>query len=425
MKRDLIEVLEGWTIKEDRKPLVLQGARQVGKTWLLQELGDRCYQRVWYANLEAQRDWHGIFLHNLDGRSLVQNMSLAAGFPVDQKGTLVILDEIQACPPALTALKYLYEDMPNVHVAVAGSLLGVALYEGASFPVGKVDTVQVPPLTFDEFLDAVGQAPLADALRNRPPDQLSGVHEVLISFLNKYMMIGGMPEAVRVYAETEDALAVREVQHRLLEAYELDFSKHAPEKEVPRIRMIWNALPSQLAKENAKFIYGALRPGARAKDYETALLWLEQAGLIHRLPRCTVIRMPLKAWWKEEDFKVYAFDVGILAAMADLPMSLITTRNRVFSEFSGRLTEQFVLQQLKAKGINPAYWRPERKQAEVDFIWQQGTEMIALEAKAGVNLKAKSLRVLSETYPEVHAWRTSLRPYREQDWVVNKGLYQI
>ena len=425
MERKLLQKLLGWKVAEGRKPLIIRGARQVGKTWLMREFGSRHFSDLVYINFETNRTAKLLFEQGLDLARIIQGLEIQHGKSIDAKNSLLIFDEIQECPDALTSLKYFQELMPDYFIIAAGSLLGVALHQQTSFPVGKVEFLDLYPLSFSEFLEAIGEKPLADLLSNFDWSLISPFREKLIYHLRTYYFIGGMPEAVKTYAEKKDFLEVRVIQKRILEAYEQDFSKHAPTEVVPRIRMIWNSIPAQLAKENKKFIFGQLRHGARAKDFELAMEWLRDCGLIQKISRVSKPGLPLKAYEDFSAFKVYLLDVGILGAMVDLDARSILEGNRLFKEFKGSLTEQFVMQELITAGNTLYYWSAEKGVAELDFILQHQGNVVPLEVKAEENLKAKSLKVVFENYPETIPVRTSMSDFRKESWMMNFPLYMI
>lgn len=425
MERKLIQKLLEWKVAEGRKPLIIRGARQVGKTWLMREFGSRHFSDLVYINFETNRTAKLLFEQGLDLARIIQGLEIQHGKSIDAKNCLLIFDEIQECPDALTSLKYFQELLPDYFIIAAGSLLGVALHQQTSFPVGKVEFLDLYPLSFSEFLEAIGEKPLAGLLSNLDWSLISPFREKLIYHLRTYYFIGGMPEAVKTYAEKKDFLEVRVIQKRILEAYEQDFSKHAPTEVVPRIRMIWNSIPAQLAKENKKFIFGQLRHGARAKDFELAMEWLRDCGLIQKISRVSKPGLPLKAYEDFSAYKVYLLDVGILGAMVDLDARSILEGNRLFTEFKGSLTEQFVMQELITAGNTLYYWSAEKGVAELDFILQHQDRVVPLEVKAEENLKAKSLKVVSENYPETIPVRTSMSDFRKESWMTNFPLYAI
>ena len=422
--RDAMQGLIAWKNSSDRLPLIIRGARQVGKTWLMQEFGKTQFARVAYINFDNNERMRELFTGSYDIARLLNGFQVETKTVIEPQNTLLILDEIQEEPRALASLKYFTENAPEYAVVAAGSLLGVALHAGTSFPVGKVDFLDLYPLSFPEFLRALGRQDLLDLLQKQDWALTNSFRSVYIDLLRQYYYIGGMPAAVVAFAENRDYAQVRRIQTRLLEAYEQDFSKHAPADTVPRIRAVWNSVPAQLAKENKKFIYGLLRKGARAKEYELALQWLLDCGLLHKLNRVKKPDLPLAAY-QDDAFKLYLLDVGLLAAKSDLDLTTLLEGNRIFEEFKGALTEQYVMQQLAAAGVKPCYWASEKGSAEVDFLFQSGGNVIPLEVKAEENLKAKSLRFYCQKYQPKRALRSSMSGYREEAWLTNVPLYAI
>jgi len=426
MKRNELAYLKQWVQSDNRKPLIIRGARQTGKTWLMKELGKREYKKVAYINFESNAALKNMFTENFNIQRIILILEIETKIKINAENTLIIFDEIQEAPGALTSLKYFQENAPEYHVIAAGSLLGVALSQNGSFPVGKVDFLDLYPLTFVEFLEALNELPLVDLLKKRDWSLITQFKSRYIERLKQYYYIGGMPEVVYSFSQHTNFEEVRNIQRRILIAYEQDFSKHAPIQIVPRIRMLWNSIPAQLAKDNRKFIYGLIRQGARAKDYELAMSWLIDCGLIHKVNNVTKPSMPLKAYEDMGAFKLYLIDVGLLSAMADLDVRSLLTGNDLFEEFKGALTEQYVLQQLVAlKGVSTYYWSPENARAEVDFILQTKGKIIPLEVKAAENLHAKSLRVYYQRYEPEIALRASLSDYRKEKWMTNWPLYAI
>ena len=423
MYRTLTENLREWKANPDKKPLIILGARQVGKTWLMKEFGKNEFKSIAYFNFESTRELSAIFAHGFHMNQILSALSVIAGFKVDEEGCLIIFDEIQACPEALTSLKYFCEDRPDIPIISAGSLLGVASHQGTSFPVGKVEFLQLYPLNFHEFLLAKNKGNFLELIQTADSRMIEIFSPELIKLLKEYYIVGGMPEAVKEFCESDDYRKVREIQLNILNAYENDFSKHAPMAQVPRIRMVWQSLLSQLAKENSKFIYSALRPGARAKDFELAIEWLKDAGLIHKVNRLNKVGFPLAAYADWADFKIYLNDIGLISAIAELSPEIILRGNELFSEFKGIISEQFILQQLLSANVKPYYWNPENTRSEVDFIVQLDNLIVPIEVKASENVKAKSLSVYYEKYKPEICIRTSLGGYKSQEWLQNVPLY--
>lgn len=410
----------------NRKPLIIEGARQVGKTWLMKEFGKQAYDKIVYINFDSNSRMAELFSSDLDINRILMGLELYSDIKIDPKNTLIIFDEVQEVPRALASLKYFYENAPEYHIICAGSLLGIALHRGTSFPVGKVDFLNLYPLSFKEFLMATGKQKYVDLMNSENYEMLTAFKQDMIDSLKHYYFVGGMPEAVMSFADEKDFNKVRRIQKRILEAYEQDFSKHAPNEAVPKIRMLWNSIPSQLAKENKKFIYGLVREGGRARDYESAIMWLSDCGLVHKVSRVTVGRLPLKAYEDVKAFKMFVVDVGLLGCMVGLNQKVLLDGNDLFMEFKGALTEQFVLQQLITNpNLNIYYYTNDNGSCEVDFLVDTGDNVVPVEVKAEVNLKAKSLRMYVEKFSPRIAIRTSMTDYKSEDWLVNLPLYAI
>lgn len=426
MYRMAMENLLAWKQSRRRKPLIIEGARQVGKTWLMKEFGRQAYGDTVYINFDSNARMAELFASDLDTKRLVLGLELYAGRKIDPENALLIFDEVQEVPRALAALKYFCEDAPQYHIVCAGSLLGIALHRGTSFPVGKVDFLKLYPLSFQEFLMAIGKKQFSELLDQQDFSMITSFRETYADALKQYYFVGGMPEAVESFAENQDFNEVRQIQKRILAAYEQDFSKHAPNEVVPRLRMLWNSIPAQLAKENKKFIYGLVREGARAKDYETALLWLSDCGLVHRVSRVNVPGIPLRAYEDMKAFKLFVLDVGLLGCMTGLHQRTLLDGNALFVEFKGALTEQYVCQQLKTLAdLELYYYTNDRGSCEVDFVVDTGGRVMPLEVKAETNLRAKSLKTYREKFSPELAIRTSMADYRKEDGLVNLPLYAI
>ena len=425
MKRNAIKELYEWKENNGRKPLVILGARQVGKTWLMKEFGKEAYKKCAYVNFEDNDDLRGMFEHDFDIQRIIANLQWATDVTIDED-TLIILDEIQEAPRGITALKYFQEKAPQYHVIAAGSLLGIAMHKNDSFPVGKVDFMHLYPLSFYEFLNAIGEKKMVDLLQAKDWTMLTMVRAKFEERLRQYYFVGGMPAAVLAFVNDGDLNKVRTIQKSIIEAYERDFSKHAPAIEVPRIRMVWHSIPSQLSKENRKFIYGMIKEGARAKDFELAIEWLKDAGLIYKVNRCKKAQLPLAAYEDFSAFKMFLSDIGLMGAMSNIPVQSLLNGNMLFSDFKGALTEQFVLQQMKTnQSLSIYYWSADNSRGEIDFLVQQEEKVIPIEVKAEENLQAKSLRMFVERNPGLKGCRFSMSPYREQDWLVNYPLYSV
>lgn len=428
MERTAFRELKAWKERGGRKPLIVQGVRQCGKTWLIKEFGRREYARVAYINFESSKVMQSLFVADFDIQRIVTAIQIETGVQITPQDTLIVLDEIQEAEGGLTSLKYFKENAPQYHVVAAGSLLGVALHKTKSFPVGTVDFVNLYPLDFGEFLMAVGQKPLLELLEKRDWTLIKTFKEKYIQLLRQYYYVGGMPEVVASFVENNDFAEVRELQKAILTAYERDFSKHAPNEIVPRIRMVWDSIPAQLSKENKKFVYGQVKKGARAKEYELALAWLKDSGLVYRIERVTKPGIPLKGYADRDAFKLFICDVGLLAAIGDIDPRTLLDGNAIFTEFKGALAEQYVLQQLVVKKDMPVYYwsaSEEGGKSEVDFVMQVSGNVIPIEVKAEENLQAKSLKAYCEKYHPGVAIRTSMSDFREESWLVNLPLYAI
>ncbi len=425
MERLIMDQLKAWKNRKHRKPLIIRGARQVGKTWLMKEFGRREFENVVYISFDNNEHMKNTFQLDFDIKRIISALKIEHGSDFRAENTLLIFDEIQEVPKALTSLKYFCENAPEYAIVAAGSLLGVALHPGTSFPVGKVEFLQLYPLNFQEFLMAAGQEGLAELLDTKEYGLINSFAGKYIDLLKKYYYVGGMPEAVQTYIETDDLQEVRRIQKGLLSYYENDFSKHVPKETIPRIQMVWNSIPAQLAKENRKFIYGLLREGARAREFELAIQWLLDCGLVHKSLRVKKPGMPLIAYVEMSSFKMFMLDVGLLAAKGDLEPAVLLEGAAIFEEFKGSLTEQFVAQELVTAGYELYYYSTENSSGEIDFMIQHDSDCIPIEVKAEENLKAKSLKAFCGKYHPRKAVRSSMSNYREQDWMINVPLYAI
>ena len=426
MERIVLKRLIEWKNNPRRKPLILNGARQVGKTWLLHELAQREYAKEAYVYCRKNEIARRIFTQDFDTERILLSLRALTGVDITPDDTLIILDEVQDIPEAIESLKYFYENAPQYHIVVAGSLLGITMHSGVSFPVGKVDELNIYPMSFEEFLLAKGEQELYKLLSSQQYDIISALHEKYISLLRQYLFVGGMPEAMKEYVETGGLNAVRQIQNSILSGYARDFSKHAPSDQVPRIERVWQSIPSQLFKENKKFIYGALRKGARATEYETSIGWLADAGLIYKVPRCTKLATPISIYEDLNTFKLYLLDVVLLGAMANVEASQILLNDNALVEYKGGMTEQYVLQQMKSHGTNPIYYHTaEGSRLEIDFVIQSEGKPLPIEVKAGGNVRANSLTRLLAENPELKALRYSLLPYKEQGQMTNLPLYAV
>lgn len=422
MKRFAIKELMRWKESSRRKPMIVEGARQVGKTWLVKEFASVHYKNIAYINFEEQILLRSLFTTDYDTTRIIKAISAATHISIVPGETLIFLDEIQEAENGITALKYFKENAPEQHVVAAGSLLGIELHRASSFPVGKVQFMTLRPMSFLEFLDAVGENRLAEIMEAKDWANINMFGPRLSELLKEYYYVGGMPEVVQSYRENHDWQEVREIQNEILRSYDFDFSKHVPAEAVPRIRMLWNSLPAQLSKENRKFVYGLIKEGARAREYEAALHWLIDSGLIHKVNNVTAPRIPLKSYEDKSAFKLFALDMGLLGAMCGLDSATITEGNRIFSEFKGALTEQYVMQELLLHHT-PYYYAKKNSQLEIDFLIEQSGKVIPIEVKAEENLKARSLRQFVNDNKSELAYRSSMSNYRRESWLTNIPLY--
>ena len=426
VRRSLMDRLVEWKGSSRRKPLILNGARQVGKTWLLKEFGRLHFDSVAYVSLDNDSLARSYFDSDFDVARIIASLELELGMDIRPERTLIVLDEVQACPKAITSLKYFCENAPEYAVAAAGSLLGVSATEGTGFPVGKVNMLDLYPLTFTEFLDATGNERFGALVQSGDAEMMAAFSGKLADLLKRYYVVGGMPEAVAAYAAEGDVRAARLVQQEILDGYASDFAKHIPPRLLARTMLVWQSIPGHLSRENRKFIFGQVRKGSRSSDFEESLAWLEQAGLIRKVHRVSKPHVPLSAYCAMNAFKVFLLDVGLLGAMSGLQPRDVVDGNKVFTEFKGALTEQYVCQQLVSEcGLAPCYWSAENSKGEIDFLVQDAGSVFALEVKAEENLRAKSLRAFKEAHGDVKAVRFSLSGYREQGWMRNVPLYAI
>lgn len=426
MQRKLMDRLVEWKGNERRKPLIVNGARQVGKTWILKEFGRLHFESVAYVSLDKDERARRFFEPDLDPRRIVSSLSLHLDMDIDPGRTLVVLDEIQSCPAAITSLKYFCEDAREYHVAAAGSLLGISATHGTGFPVGKVNSVNLFPLSFTEFLGAMGNGRYAELIERVDHAMMDTFSDKLKELLRTYYIVGGMPEAVNAYIDTADVRDARRVQDQILADYMSDFAKHVPANLLARTMLAWDSVPKHLSKENKKFVFGQVRKGARAADFEESLRWLEQAGLIVKVPRVSKPGMPLKAYRDQNAFKVFMLDIGLLGAMSGLSPAAMVDGSSIFTEFKGALTEQYVCQQLVSDcGLVPFYWSAENSSGEIDFLVQTESGVYPIEVKAEENLRAKSLRAFNERYEGMSPRRFSMSGFRNQGWMRNIPLYAI
>lgn len=424
MYRQAIEKLIEWKTSSLRKPLIIEGARQVGKTWLVKEFASKYYDNLVYINFEEQIGLRSLFKNDFQINRILIDLEAASHNKINPDSTLIFFDEIQEAENGLTVLKYFYENASQYHVIVAGSLLGVMLHKKNSFPVGKVQFLTLYPMNYIEFLYALGEERLAQFIENKNIDSIRLFSAQYIQALKQYMFIGGMPEVVKNFIDTKNWQLVKEIQFDILESYSKDFSKHAPTELVPRIQQVWHSLPAQLSKENKKFIYGVIRQGARAKEFKLAIQWLIDSGLIHKIHNVSVPKLPLAAYEELSNFKIYCNDIGLLSCMSGLDSLTIVEGNKVFVEFKGALTEQYAFQQL-IQFERLFYWSKSNSQQEIDFLFQKNSEIVPVEVKAGENLQAKSLKQFIKENDSRISFRLSLSDYREEERLINIPLYGI
>lgn len=423
MKRLIINQLISWKENSQRKPLILNGARQVGKTYILKAFGKLHYRNVAYVNLDSQKELAKVFEQDFNVTRIIRSLSAFLNIHIEPQHTLIVLDEVQECPAALHALKYFCEDAPEYHVVVAGSLLGISLHGNSSFPVGKVDMLRMFPLTFEEFLMALGEEQLIKLMKDGETEVIDTLSGRFVDCLRQYYYTGGMPAVVKEYITSGNLQSVRQLQKQILFDYRRDFSKHAPAEQVPRINLVWDSIPAQLARENKKFIYGALKKGGRAKEFEMAIQWLIDAGLVYRVYRANKPSLPLKFYEDLSAFKLFSLDVGLMGAMADSPAEAVLVNNQAFVEYKGAMTELYVLTQLQPTGIPIYYYSSNDSLSEIDFLVQSGARIVPIEVKAEVNVKSKSLSAFIQKHPDLTGLRLSLLPFQTQDWMENRPLY--
>ena len=425
MYRNIIKQLKEWKNKEHRKPLVLAGARQVGKTFMLTEFGKQEFENVAYINCDDNNMAKDLFLQDYDMQRIILAIGAITQQTIIPGKTLIVLDEIQELRRGLAALKYFCEKAPEYHVAVAGSLLGIAMHQGESFPVGKVDILNIYPMTYDEFLLAKGKHQMVDILKSKDWNTIKLLRSEYIKLLREYYFVGGMPEAVKTFVETNDAIEVRKIQKNILFTYQKDISKHVPTREANRINMVWQSMPSQLVKENKKFIYGVAKPGARAKDFETAIQWLLDAGLVYKAERVNEPKMPLKFYVDISSFKLFLLDCGLLGAMSETPADKLLVAENGMEESKGAFTENYVMSQLMATNDTSVFYYSNDAKLEIDFLIQHDCDIVPIEAKAEENLRSKSLSTFVERHSGLHGIRFSMSDYREQSWMTNVPLYAV
>lgn len=426
MKRKIYSKLIEWKESSSHKPLILNGVRQCGKTYIMKEFGKNEFQTFAYVNCDRNENLHQIFEGGFNISKIIRGISALSGVDIIPGKTLIFLDEVQSFPLVLESLKYFCEDAPDYHVAVAGSLLGIALHSGVSFPVGKVQTMKLYPMDFEEFLMAKGEQQLLRIMHDHDFDLLTALHEKCKDLLRQYYYVGGMPEVVKSYIDNGQLKPVRAIQNEILSNYAGDFSKHAPYQEVPRISMVWQSILGQLSRENKKFIYGALKKGGRAKEFEVAIQWLVDAGLVYKVNKCTKPQLPLKFYEDFTAFKLYLCDCGLMGAMADTAAKDVLIGDSVFTEYKGAFTEQYVLQQILSSGISDIYYySADDSRMEMDFLMQREGALLPVEVKGGTSIKSNSLHNYLMEHPGIQAIRYSMLPYKKQDFLTNIPLYAV
>lgn len=423
MDRSIYNQLLAWKNREGRKPLILNGARQVGKTYVLQQFGKNEYQKLAFFSLDRNAKAVEVFEKGGSTADMLMALSAISQTDITPNDTLVVLDEIQDCPKALEALKFFCEDAPHIHIIVAGSLLGLSLHSGVSYPVGKVEELRLYPMNFIEFLQAMDKPQLVGLLEKGNWNVIRLLETELIGLLRQYYYVGGMPAAVLAHVQQKGLQEVRTIQKQIIQDYRRDFSKHAPEREVPRINMVWDSIPAQLAKENKKFVYGAVKKSGRAAEFELAIQWLIDAGLAYKVQRVNTPRLPFKFYEELNAFKLFMLDVGLMGAMADTSAEAMLVGDGVFAEYKGAFTELYVFTQLKSMGQSLYYHATDNSTIEIDFLTQWRNRVVPIEVKAKVNVKSKSLRTFIGNHPELKGLRYSMLPYEAHDWMVNVPLY--
>ena len=426
MERLVLQQLKEWKERKDRKPLIVNGARQVGKTWALREFAKREYAKEAYIICRKNELVEQVFKQDFNVDRILLSLSAIIHVDITPGDTLIILDEVQEIPEAIEALKYFCENAPEYHIAVAGSLLGISLHHDVSYPVGKVNEIDMYPMSYGEFLLAKGEKQCYQLLEEHNFEITNLLHEKYVDLLRQYYYVGGMPEAVKKYVESGALKEVRRIQKEILKGYERDFSKHSPKEQIERIKMVWKSIPSQLFKDNKKFIYGALRQGARAKDFEIAIEWLVDSGLLYKVPRCTKPALPLDIYEDFSVFKLYLLDIGLLGAMVNVDPAQILINNQIFSEYKGGMTEEYVLQEMKSRNISPIYYhKTDDSRLELDFVIQYKGKLLPIEVKAEGNVRTNSLMTLLKANPDLQAVRFSMLPYKKQEQLFCVPLYVI
>ncbi len=426
MFRFAMKKLQNWKEKDNRKPLIIMGARQVGKTWLMKEFGKSFYKKVAYVSFYNNKRMNDVFQVDFDIKRILMNLNIETGVAITPEDTLIILDEIQEAPKVLESLKYFCEEAPEYHIVAAGSLLGVAIHDGVSYPVGKVDILDLYPFNFREFLFAMDEGALSEALDTKDYTLIDNFLDKYLFWLKNYYYVGGMPAVVDAFRMHKDYGEVRQIQNDIVRQYEGDFGKHIDSHTLPRIRMVWDSIPIQLAKENKKFFFGQIKKGARSSEFETAIQWLIDCGLVYKVSRVNELHMPLKAYKSMNAYKLFVIDVGLLGAMSELEAESILEGNDIFIEFKGALSEQYVLQQLISDTeYTPYYYGTEKATFEQDFLIQKGKNIIPIEVKAETNIHSQSLRAYCDKYHPERAVRFSALKYMNQEWMENIPLYAV
>ncbi len=426
MFRFAMKKLQNWKEKDNRKPLIIMGARQVGKTWLMKEFGKSFYKKVAYISFYNNKRMNDVFQVDFDIKRILMNLNIETGVAITPEDTLIILDEIQEAPKVLESLKYFCEEAPEYHIVAAGSLLGVAIHDGVSYPVGKVDILDLYPFNFREFLCAMDEGALSEALDTKDYTLIDNFSDKYLFWLKNYYYVGGMPAVVDAFRMHKDYGEVRQIQNDIVRQYEGDFGKHIDSHTLPRIRMVWDSIPIQLAKENKKFFFGQIKKGARSSEYEIAIQWLIDCGLVYKVSRVNEPHMPLKAYKSMNAYKLFVIDVGLLGAMSELEAESILEGNDIFIEFKGALSEQYVLQQLISDTeYTPYYYGTEKATFEQDFLIQKGKNIIPIEVKAETNIHSQSLRAYCDKYHPERAVRFSALKYMNQEWMENIPLYAV
>ncbi len=426
MKRNMMKQLIEWKARENRKPLIIWGARQTGKTWLMKEFGRRFFSSTVYISFYNNRKTARLFESDYDTERIIKALEVQYHTSIEPDKTLLIFDEIQEAPRALESLKYFCEEAPEYHICAAGSLLEVRIHDGISFPVGKVNEMHLYPMDFSEYLCAMGEERLAGAVSDIDNPLLRDLRDSFIEHLKNYFFVGGMPECVEAFSLRRDYEEVREIQNSILSQYDGDFGKHVKPEEIPRIRMVWASLPMQLAKENRKFFFGRIKEGARMKDFEIAIQWLVNAGLVYKVHKVTKPAVPLKAYIDFTSFKLFMLDIGLLGAMLELDADVIINGSDIFTEFKGALAEEYVLEEIiSSTPYTPYYYSGDKSVYETDFLIQKKGAVLPVEVKAEVNIKSKSLRVYYDKFKPEYALRFSTLDYIDQEWMINMPLWAV